>query len=552
MMATANRLMRATRARLTRILLARAALVIGLATHCFAVHAQETPQATPVPPHFAVNGFEVVGAHALPAATIDATLAPYQGASVTFARLEEAIAALKSKYREAGIDAVNIVLPQQDISNGIIKISVTEARLGKVEVMGNKYFSSDNIVRALPALVPGETPNMDDVAAEVRMSNDNPSKQIQVTLRQGATADSADALVRVSDENPMQFAVIFDNTGTSDSGRDRLGLAIHDANVFGVDHVLSAQFQTSPNKLHDVDIIGANYVIPLYSRNETLDLSAGYSNVNSGLVTTTAGAYGITGKGTTFGARLTQYLARSEIWNQRVFASLDWRAYKNDVTLGDSGDSLVPDVTTHPLGLGYAVNYTTSKLEGEAGFTYEHNIPGGSNGSSDDFRLPGGRLNATASYQLLIYNADISSDIYQGWRLHAALDGQATSDALVAPEQFGAGGIDSVRGFDERAATDDRGERITLEGITPDFGARLINDSWQLRGVLFYDAAKLARVDPLPGEKSRLFISSRGFGARIAYSRQASLRLDFANVINGADLSAKSSNRLQFSAIVTF
>jgi hemolysin activation/secretion protein len=532
--------------------MAGAALTLGLAACGLAAQAQETPQSTPVPPHFAVNRFEVDGAHALSAATIDATLSPYQGQSVTFERLEEAIAALKAKYREAGIDAVNIVLPQQDISNGVIRISVTEARLGKVEVVGNKHFSSDNIVRALPALVPGETPNMDDVAAEVRMSNDNPSKQIQVTLRQGASADSADALVRVSDEDPMQFAVIFDNTGTSDSGRDRLGFAIHDANVFGADHVLSAQFQTSPNKIHDVDIIGANYVIPLYSRNETLDLSAGYSNVNSGLVTTTAGAYGITGKGTTFGARLTQYLARSEIWNQRLFASLDWRAYKNDVTLGDNGDSLVPDVTVHPFGLGYAVNYTTAKLEGEAGVTYEHNIPGGSNGSTDDFRLPGGRHDASASYQLLLYNADVTTDVYQGWRVHGAFDGQYTSDALVSPEQFGAGGIDSVRGFDERAATDDRGERITLEGITPDVGARLINDSWQLHGVLFYDAAKLARVDPLPGEKSHLFISSRGLGARIAYSRQASLRLDFANVINGADLRAKNSNMLQFSAIVTF
>ena len=547
MMAILNHLFRASRLRLADMLLA-----VSLTAPCLAAQAQEAPQSTPVPPHFAVNSFAVEGAHALPAASIDATLAPFQGPSVTFARLEEAIAALKAKYREAGIDAVNIVLPQQDISNGIIKISVTEARLGKVEVAGNKFFSSDNIVRALPALVPGETPNMDDVAAEVRMSNDNPSKQIQVTLRQGSSADSADALVRVSDEDPMQFAVIFDNTGTSDSGKDRLGLAIHDANVFGADHVLSAQFQTSPNKLHDVDIIGANYVIPLYSRNETLDFSAGYSNVNSGLVTTTAGAYGITGKGTTIGARLTQYLARSEIWNQRVFASLDWRAYKNDVTLGDSGDSLVPDVTVHPLGLGYAVNYTTAKLDGEAGFTYEHNIPGGSNGSTDDFRLPGGRLNATASYQLLLYNADLSTEIYQGWRLHTAINGQFTSDALVSPEQFGAGGIDSVRGFDERAATDDRGERITLEGISPDFGARLLNDSWQLRGVLFYDAAKLARVDPLPGEASHLFISSRGVGARIAYSRQASLRLDFSNVINGADLRSRNSNMLQFSAIVTF
>jgi hemolysin activation/secretion protein len=526
-----------------------AVLLIGTSG---ATRAQAAPEATPAPPHFAVNSFVVEGARVLPKSDIDQALAPFEGKSLTFSDLEDAISALRARYRNVGIDAVNIVLPEQDISNGVIHIKVTEALLGQVTVTGNKFFSDENIIRALPGLVPGATPNMDAVAAEVRMSNDNPSKQIQVTLRQGASADSADAVVRVADEDPVQYALILDNTGTRDSGRDRLGLAIHDANVFGDDHVLSAQFQTSPNRLHDVDILGANYVIPLYAANETIDLSAGYSNVNSGLVTTTAGAYGITGAGTTVGARLTQYLARSEIWNQRVFASLDWRAYKNEVTLGDGGDSLVPNVTVHPLGVGYAVNYTTSKLDAQGSITYEHNIPGGANGTTSDFRLPGGRDDATASYQLLLFNGDLSADVYDGWRLHLALDGQLTRDALISPEQFGAGGIDSVRGFDERAATDDRGEHISLEAITPDFGSRLLSDRWQLRGLVFYDAAKLARIDPLPGEASHLFISSRGFGARIGITREASLRLDWANVLNGADLRAKHSDMLHFSAIVTF
>ena len=192
------------------------------------------------------------------------------------------------------------------------------------------------------------------------------------------------------------------------------------------------------------------------------------------------------------------------------------------------------------------------KLDGEGGFTYEHNIPGGPNGSTSDFRLPGGRADATASYQLLLFNGDLNADVYNGWRLHVALDGQLTSDALVAPEQFGSGGIDSVRGFNERAATDDRGERVSIEAVTPDFGNRLIGDRWQVRGLVFYDAAKLSRVDPLPGEASHLFISSRGLGARIGITRAASLRLDWANVLNGADLRPKHSDMLHFSAIVTF
>ena len=84
-------------------------LLVGAASS--AARAQNSSEATPVPPHFAVKSFVVEGAHALPQASIDQALAPYEGRSLTFADLEEAIAALRARYRDVGIDAVNIVLP---------------------------------------------------------------------------------------------------------------------------------------------------------------------------------------------------------------------------------------------------------------------------------------------------------------------------------------------------------------------------------------------------------------------------------------------------------
>jgi hemolysin activation/secretion protein len=132
------------------------------------------------------------------------------------------------------------------------------------------------------------------------------------------------------------------------------------------------------------------------------------------------------------------------------------------------------------------------------------------------------------------------------------LEGQYTPDALVAPVQFGVGGVDSVRGFDERAITDDRGLRASVQLESPDEGQAWLGPNWQLHGVTFYDAATLSRNDPLPGELSHLFISSKGLGVRLARTNEASLRLDLAQVIDGADVRPKHSMMLHASAIYTF
>ncbi len=527
---------------------------IPLVLAVLAAHAQTPPPPPPAAgePHFAVKGFNVDGAHALSTEKIDQVLAPYVGPNESFAVLEEAVAALKEAYLKAGFSSVAIVLPEQEVDSGVIRIHVTEARLGRVTVSNNKFFDTPNILHALPGLVPGEMPNMDDVAAQARMSNDNPAKQIQITLRQGNAADETDAVVRVADVDPLAFAVVADNTGTDSSGRYRLGFAVHEANVFDSDHVFSAQVQTSPDRIDKVFIIGANYLIPLYAWRETLDFSVGYSNVNSGLVTTTAGSYGITGGGTTFSARLTQYLSRSETWNQRVFEGLEWDAYQNDVTAAGQGQSLVPNATVHPFNLGYALSFTATDVEADGTLSYSHNIPGGANGTSADFREPGGRANANASYQLLHYQGTLTAALPYKWHVMTTLEGQYTPDALVAPVQFGVGGVDSVRGFNERAITDDRGLRASVQLESPDEGQAWLGPNWQLHGVTFYDAATLSRNDPLPGELSHLFISSKGLGVRLARTNEASLRLDLAQVIDGADVRPKHSMMLHASAIYTF
>jgi len=88
---------------------------------------------------------------------------------------------------------------------------------------------------------------------------------------------------------------------------------------------------------------------------------------------------------------------------------------------------------------------------------WRKNIPGGSDGTDEDFqkraRASEWVLRATAVAGRFNYVWASKNDL----QFRANLVRSNTRDALVAPEQFGIGGADSIRGFNERYASNDRG-----------------------------------------------------------------------------------------------
>jgi len=113
-------------------------------------------------------------------------------------------------------------------------------------VEGNKFFDEANIRSSLPSVQPGHSPNIRDIADNLRVANENPAKQTTVLLRGGAEEGQVDAVVRVTDERPSKYSVTFDNTGTAQTGIYRVGVGFQYGNVWNRDHVLSMQYVTSP------------------------------------------------------------------------------------------------------------------------------------------------------------------------------------------------------------------------------------------------------------------------------------------------------------------
>ncbi|TXI80637.1 MAG: ShlB/FhaC/HecB family hemolysin secretion/activation protein [Flavobacteriales bacterium] len=523
-----------------------------LAAFSLAAHAESSPGS------FAVRGYVVEGNALLAPDEVEATLHPYTGDAVDFATIQAAVGALEKHFADAGYGLVKIVLPEQDIEDGRVRLRVVESRIGRIFVDGNRHFSEANVLASVPGLSEGGRPNMREIDAQLRVANENAAKQTNVVVRRGVREGEVDALLRVADENPLRFAVLADNTGPRDqdnsytTGQARVGAVIQHSNLFDRDHALSMQVITSPGHVSDVKIFGAGYRIPLYASGDALEFAYGYSNVNSGKLTTAAGSYGISGSGHLFVAKYEQFLPKVGEWLPKLTYGLDYRIYTNNVTPDGGGESLIPNAEVHPFSLTYSGNARLAGQEFWGSLAWVHNIPGGKDGTTDDFTKPGGRQAATASYQLWRYSFGMTQTLPADWQLKGAVQGQHTSNALISGEQFGAGGMDSVRGFNERAVSNDYGTRGALELYTPDLGALMNLSEVRARALLFYDAAWLRRNHALPGEIKSQNISSYGVGLRFGFAKNLSARLDFASVDHGDDVRQPGSKRLHLSLMGFF
>jgi hemolysin activation/secretion protein len=264
-----------------------------------------------------------------------------------------------------------------------------------------------------------------------------------------------------------------------------------------------------------------------------------------------AGPISITGSGQIFSGKYDQMLPKWGDWLAKLTYGIDYRLYTNRVKADASSESLVPDAAVHPFSLTYSGSALQDQRMISGGITYAHNLPGGANGTTDDFTQPGGRAGATASYQLWRYNLSLTQFLPSDWMLKGALNGQTTRDALISGEQFGAGGADSVRGFYEREVANDKGHRASVELYSPDLPSLQGSASeFKARVLAFVDVAQLGRNQIQPGELEKNTISSYGLGLRGAFGKQLTYRLDWGVIDRPGSTPHKSGDQHVHGAII--
>jgi hemolysin activation/secretion protein len=505
-------------------------------------------------PRVQVDQFVVSGNTLLSQDALAAALARFKGER-TLAELQDAALVVQALYRDAGYGGVVAYVPPQTGTPGNATIVVLEGRVSHVYIAGNRQFSDANIRRAVPQLREGETPQVRRIDAQIQLANENPSRQISLALEPGPQQGDVEARVTVSELPASRWSLALDNTGNESTGRLRASIGYQNAALWGLDHQLSLQVQLAPDELSAVAVVSAGYRIPFYRTGMTLDLFAAYSDVDGGTAATPAGPLQFSGKGKVLGLRLTRPFQRIGDINHRLSLGLDQRVYLNDCSIqglppgacGSAGAS----VAVHPVSIDYQWQSEGTRPYG-FNVGYSHNLDiGGRYSNLSDYEAV--RPGAVLRYQLARLGAYAALPMPGSWQLQGRASGQWTGDALVPGEQFGIGGANAVRGYEEREITGDSGAVASVELITPNLLASREDPKTALRLLGFADAGKAFNQLDTPcriGQSSCL-LTSAGIGARLGYG-SLQLRLDVAHALKTAIRTGSGDTRVHLQAIYSF
>lgn len=490
-------------------------------------------------PRFAVTGFELRGPDPLPPGRALSVLAPFVGPGASLARLREAVAALEAALRAEGLGLYRVVLLPQVLQDRVA-LEIRPQRIDQVEVAGARFSTELQLRRALPALSPGATPDLHTLAAQAALANESPTRQLQVVLREGrgtAAGDSVDAQVLVREQRPWSLAGSLSNHGSAATGRDRFTLSGRHANLAERDIDLQGTYTTSLEKPQDVRQAGVALRVPLYSLG--WQVSGFYTRSD---VAGDFGGFTSTGAGHVAGIDYATYLAVGGEARHLVGVFLQDRLFE-----ATRIDGLVLpgqlDRRSRPVGLRYA-----GRLDAQAGPAAAAGEGGGGFGQGQGHgdwqwglewlaNTGWGAGNDLAAYQS--EDPRITRTRWQalrlalaqgrnlaGWRLSWRTQGQWASTALIAGDQFGLGGLTTVRGTrEERPLAGDSGWQGSVELSTP------AQTGWRLAG--FVDGGGIANRAAVTGRPDRDLLASAGLGLRWS-GPGANLVLDWGRIIRGS------------------
>jgi len=200
-------------------------------------------------PRFVVSKYLIAGNSALLPKTMAAVLTNIDGAfgtNVSFDGIRAAKDELQRAYRERGYVTVAVGVPQQKLTNGTVKLQVTEGRLVAIKVTGNHFFSSNNVMRALPSLHTNMLLNGPVFLAELNRANANQDRQIYPVIGPGPDPGSSLLTLKVKDQLPIHGKLEFNNESSPGSPDLRASASVVANNLWQSDHSLGLQYGFSP------------------------------------------------------------------------------------------------------------------------------------------------------------------------------------------------------------------------------------------------------------------------------------------------------------------
>jgi len=452
---------------------------------------------------FALKGVEIQGNTVYSAEQLQPFYSQFVGKDVSFADLQEIAQVITAKYRGDGYILSRAVLGAQKIKSGIVHLQVIEGYISNVilegEVRGDRS-KLDSYAEKIKASRPLRSAVLERY---LLLADDLPGVTARGNIRPSAAPGASDLVVALQ-HKMIEGAVGINNYGNSFTG----------------------PYQAS-------GVIAANSLLGLYERN-TLRAIATPDGQE---------------------LRFADFLHEEQIGNEGTQASVRLSASSTDPQgrlepLDIEGDSQLLELAlSHPLirsrqqnlllkGSFRALNSETDLLNTlsnkdhvrhvELGVAYDFADEfGGVNlvdfsvtqgldtlGATDD---GAGRSRVNGEHDFRRANLKVTrvQDLMAHISLFGSVSGQASSDPLLASEEFLVGGRAIGRAYDGGEISGDQG----VAGIAELRYAGYVNNGFleSYQAYAFYDLGKVWNKSPAVGEVDAESLASTGLGVRMNF-----------------------------------
>ena len=220
-------------------------------------------------PIFAVHRYDVLGNTLMPAPVLDSILEKHTGEAMDFTGLRKALQDMQMAYRDRGFVSVSVALPKQQLTNGTVKVQVTEGRLTEINIVNNRYVSAENVRRALPSLRTNTVLNGLVLSQELDRANTSRDRQIYPEIGPGPEPGTSTLTLKVQDRVPLHGRVELNNNSTPGTPEMRVNSAVQYNNLWQHEHQFGLQYSFTPEAFKSGDA-------PLYETPLVTSYSAFY------------------------------------------------------------------------------------------------------------------------------------------------------------------------------------------------------------------------------------------------------------------------------------
>jgi len=528
----------------TWLLTLAALAVVFLAIAIFPLSVKAAPKAEPSVTGVTtvkVSGFEIVGNTAIQSSEIIAAINDYikknGWQNKPFYALEDIktiAAVVTAHYRKKGFLLANVIVPEQDIKDGIVKLEVIEGSVGNVVIGGGggsadfsklKYYKKSYVEGWFENIL-GQSLNEAELERALLLANDTPGLTAKAVLEKGAETGKSDVQVKVEDvPYPVSLTLEYNNEGAKAVSSDRYGVYFAVTDPYFGSTLNVTGFMG--DKLENTEYLGVDYSVPITGTG----FRFGVRHIGADYIVS-SGKYvdlGIEGDSDILGGYISHSCVRSRAVNLKLTAGYD-RKHMFEYMLNTM-------VSNDDLAVAY-LRADFDNIDRFAGknllsFTYSHGIPD-FHGSLETSDVQASRLVSGGKFDK--YNAELAR-LQKLWKFIfiARAAGQYSQDRLVNPELFAIGGSSTVRGFPVSSFVGDSGYAVTAElrvslpfvSDNTMFGQKLGD---MLQFAVFFDNGSVKRNTTVlvPGETKTDDISGAGYGVRINLFDRISVEADLA------------------------